>query len=114
MPHRHVRLGDTALTCQVPELRIYRLWDKPIGPHTLAMFEVNLFTPVQFGAFVPWLAIHRGPLPALVHPNTDDEERDHSQRACWLGQPVPIDMTLFEKMKQKRAADEKESRESTA
>ncbi|KAL5379939.1 hypothetical protein PMIN04_006349 [Paraphaeosphaeria minitans] len=30
---------------EFPELRIYRVWDKPIGPHPLAMFEVNLFTP---------------------------------------------------------------------
>lgn len=29
----------------VPELRIYKVWDKAIGPHPLAMFEVNLFTP---------------------------------------------------------------------
>jgi hypothetical protein len=29
----------------VPELRIYRVWDKPIGPHPLGMFEINLFTP---------------------------------------------------------------------
>ncbi|RMZ66003.1 DOPA 45-dioxygenase [Pyrenophora seminiperda CCB06] len=30
---------------EFPELRIYRVWDKPIGPHPLAMFEVNIFTP---------------------------------------------------------------------
>lgn len=42
------------------------------------MFEVNLFTPAQFGAFIPWLVINRGPLSALVHPNTDEEERDHT------------------------------------
>ena len=24
------------------ELRIYRVWDKPIGPHLVGMFEVNL------------------------------------------------------------------------
>lgn len=29
----------------VPELRIYKVWDKPIGPHPMGMFEVNLFTP---------------------------------------------------------------------
>lgn len=69
----------------VPELRIYTLWDKPIGPHPVAMFEVNLFTPAQFGAFVSWLVIHRGPLSALIHPNTGDgnAERDHTQRATW-------------------------------
>lgn len=38
------------------------------------MFEVNVVTPAQFGAFVSWLVINRGPLSALVHPNTDDDE----------------------------------------
>ena len=42
------------------------------------MFEVNIFTPTQFGAFIPWLVINRGPLNALVHPNTGDDLRDHS------------------------------------
>lgn len=56
----------------------------------MGMFEVNLFTPEQFGAFIPWLVINRGPLSALIHPNTDDEVRDHTQRATWMGQPVPL------------------------
>lgn len=56
------------------------------------MFEVNVFTPAQFGAFVPWLVIHRGPLSALVHPNTreGEEYRNHTQRATWLGAPFPL------------------------
>lgn len=77
---------------------MYRFWDRPIGPHTMAMFEVNLFTPAQFGAFVGWLVINRGPLSALVHPNTDDELRDHTQRATWLGERVIVDTTLFYEM----------------
>jgi aromatic ring-cleaving dioxygenase len=60
------------------------------------MFEVNLFTPAQFGAFIPWLVINRGPLSVLIHPNTvnpvtgehDEGERDHTQRATWMGTPV--------------------------
>lgn len=82
----------------VPELRIYRFWDRPIGPHPVAMFEVNLFTPAQFGAFIPWLVINRGPLSALVHPNTDKEgedKRNHTQRATWLGERLPLDLSLF-------------------
>ena len=95
------------------------------------MFEVNIFTPAQFGAFVsapltcisisatsvelrdrwnrsltssqiPWLVINRGPLSALVHCNTDDEseeERNHTQRATWLGQAMPLDLTIFKTMK---------------
>ena len=82
----------------VPELRIYQIRDGPIGPHTVGMFEVNVFTPQQFGAFVSWLVINRGPLSALVHPNTNMEERDHTQRATWMGEQMPLDLSLFKMM----------------
>jgi aromatic ring-cleaving dioxygenase len=82
------------------------------------MFEVNIFTPgtdvflekilidtdwciEQFGAFIPWLVINRGPLSALIHPNTDDEERDHTQRATWMGQPLPLNLRMFKKLSSK-------------
>jgi DOPA 4,5-dioxygenase len=90
----------------VPELRIYRFFDRPLGPHPIAMFEVNLFTPAQFGAFIPWLVINRGPLSALVHPNTDEEEeeRNHTQRATWLGDRVPLDLRVFKLMKEAKGS----------
>jgi len=100
--HTHLR--------PVPELRIYRFWDKPVGPHPVAMFEVNIFTPEQFGAFIPWLVINRGPLSALVHPNTSDPERDHSQRATWLGERLPLDFSIFKKMRAMIAEKEKEGK----
>ena len=77
---------------EFPELRIYKFWDRPVGPHVLPMFEVNVFSPSQFGAFVGWLAINRGPLSALIHPNTSDgeEERNHTQRAIWMGERLPL------------------------
>ncbi|KAF1820465.1 uncharacterized protein K489DRAFT_411724 [Dissoconium aciculare CBS 342.82] len=75
---------------EFPELRVYQVWDRPIGPHPVGMFEVNLFTPAQFGAFVAWLVIHRGPLSALIHPNTGDDMRDHTQLATWMGTPYPL------------------------
>jgi aromatic ring-cleaving dioxygenase len=89
----------------VPELRIYRFWDQPIGPHPIAMFEVNILTPAQFGAFIPWLVINRGPLSALVHPNTldpvtgehNDALRNHTQRATWMGERVVLDTSVFRK-----------------
>lgn len=90
---RHPRHLTHLTSPTVPELRIYKFFEKPIGPHPLAMFEVNLFTPTQFGAFIPWLVINRGPLSCLIHPNSVDgegkyidPERDHTQRATvsWL------------------------------
>ncbi len=86
---------------EFPELRIYKVWEQPVGPHPVAMFEVNLFTPAQFGAFIPWLVINRGPLSALLHPNTDiegEDERNHTQMATWLGERLPLDLSLFKKM----------------
>jgi len=90
---------------EFPELRIYRLFPTPVGPHITAMFEVNIFTPAQFGAFIPWLVINRGPLSALVHPNTteEDAERDHTQRATWLGERLPIDASIFERIRKSEA-----------
>lgn len=97
----------------VPELRIYRFWEKPVGPHPYPMFEVNLFTPAQFGAFIPWLVIHRGQLSVLVHPNTDEpgshwgnELRNHTARATWLGDKVPLDLTEFYRSKQQESGQE--------
>ncbi|KAG8426739.1 hypothetical protein J3459_007872 [Metarhizium acridum] len=89
---------------EFPELRVYKFWDGPIGPHPVAMFEVNVFTPAQFGAFVAWLAIWRGPLSALIHPNTSVPEgeaanevelRDHTERAIWMGERLPLDWAPF-------------------
>ncbi len=67
------------------------------------MFEVNLFTPAQFGAFISWLAVWRGPLSVLIHPNTVEpgvseprsELRNHTERAIWMGERLPLDVGLF-------------------
>jgi len=57
------------------------------------MFEVNIFTPLQFGAFIPWLAMNRGPLSVLVHPNTDKGMVwDHSVGGYWLGEKKEINL----------------------
>ncbi|OOQ85112.1 hypothetical protein PEBR_31438 [Penicillium brasilianum] len=101
---------------EFPELRIYTFFDRPIGPHPVAMFEVNLFTPAQFGAFIPWLVINRGPLSALVHPNTvdEEEERNHTQRATWLGDRIPLDLRIFKVIKEKQKKEKEEAERAKA
>ncbi|KAI0792151.1 DOPA-like domain-containing protein [Abortiporus biennis] len=80
---------------EFPELRIYRFWDKPVGPHPVAMFEVNTFTPHQTGTFFSWLVVNRGPLSVLVHPNTNDAYRDHTELVTWMGRPWPLNTELL-------------------
>ncbi|TFK39783.1 DOPA-like domain-containing protein [Crucibulum laeve] len=82
---------------EFPELRIYRFWDRAVGPHPTAMFEVNTFTPHQTGAFFSWLTVNRGPCSVLVHPNTDDAYRDHTELMSWMGRPWPLNVEPLRK-----------------
>lgn len=73
------------------------------------MFEVNIFTPAQLGAFVGWLAVWRGPLSVLIHPNTTEktlseggeiseaekEARNHTDKAIWMGEKVVLNTDMF-------------------
>lgn len=87
------------------------------------MFEVNTFNPHQTGALFCWLVVHRGPLSCvfdplraartscmrrrrltgdlllsvLIHPNTDDSLKDHTEHATWMGQPWPLNTRLVDR-----------------
>ncbi|KDN43955.1 hypothetical protein K437DRAFT_286703 [Tilletiaria anomala UBC 951] len=80
---------------EFPELRCYRAWPKPVGPHPTAMFELNVFTPEQLGAIIPFLLANRGDLSVLLHPNTHDEIKDHTDFAVWFGHPVVLNIDLL-------------------
>ena len=82
---------------EFPELKTFNMRMEPIGPHPTGMFEVDISTPAQFGAFVPWLAMHRGSLSVLVHSNTGNNLRDHSQNAIWIGEKLPLKLSIFDK-----------------
>lgn len=80
---------------EFPELRIYKFWDRPVGPHPTAMFEVNTFTPHQTGAFFSWLTVNRGPCSVLIHPNTNDAYKDHTELMSWMGRPWPLNAEML-------------------
>jgi len=73
-----------------PGLEVYSLHTKPVGPHPIGMFEVDLRTPEQFAQFVPWLVTRHGQHNVLIHPLTGDDVRDHTENACWLGDKMPL------------------------
>ncbi|KAF9240667.1 DOPA-like domain-containing protein [Melanogaster broomeanus] len=75
---------------EFPELPVYRFWDRPVGPHPTAMFEVHVFNPHQTGALFSWLVVNRGPCDVLIHPNTGDTYRDHTELATWMGKQWPL------------------------
>ncbi|KAJ3163353.1 nucleolar complex protein 14 [Irineochytrium annulatum] len=82
---------------EFPDMKLFRVHEKPIGPHPMPMFEVNIATPEQFAAFVPWIEFARGPLSVLVHPHTGDAVADHSTHAIWIGDKVAVDIEMLKR-----------------
>jgi DOPA 4,5-dioxygenase len=97
--HVHVyfdpaRERETALTLRdaIAErflVQLGRVWDRPVGPHSRAMYQVA-FAPDLFGTLVPWMMLNGGGLSILVHPNTTNPRRDHLDDPLWIGTPLPV------------------------
>ncbi|HEY5309955.1 MAG TPA: DOPA 4,5-dioxygenase family protein [Casimicrobiaceae bacterium] len=68
-----------------------RFHEREVGPHPRWSFQVA-FAPKEFSDVVSWLALNHGALDVFVHPNTDDELRDHRDCAIWLGQRHELDL----------------------
>ncbi|HEX9842962.1 MAG TPA: DOPA 4,5-dioxygenase family protein, partial [bacterium] len=62
--------------------------------HPQSMYQVA-FAAEEFPRVVPWLMAHHGPLAVLIHPNTDDDLGDHSDRALWLGRQLDLNLAMF-------------------
>jgi len=75
-------------------LMVGRVHDRPVGPHTKAMFQV-LFAPADFSRFVPWLALNRDDLAVLIHPETGDDRTDHTRHALWMGEKLDVNVSVF-------------------
>ena len=76
------------------EVRMGRWHDNPIGPHPMGSYQIA-FPPALFGEILPWLALNRRGLTVFVHPETGDDVSDHSDRAIWLGEQRPVDLSVL-------------------
>ncbi len=77
-------------------LRVGRFHEKLVGPHPCWSCQIT-FGSKDFDSFIPWLEERRQNLTVLVHAITGNDLQDHTEFAYWLGQPVALNLSIFEK-----------------
>ena len=91
---RAARLRDR-VAANFPDARLGRWHDELIGPHLRSMYQVE-FPTAMLGSFLPWLMLNRDGLAVLVHPETGNALRDHTEHAAWLGEKLPLKLDVLE------------------
>lgn len=76
---------------------------KPVGPHLLPMFTAMFNSPLKV-EFTQFLDQHRNELSILIHEDTGDDYRDHTEGAEWLGEKLPLNFEHFERIKTQKSA----------
>lgn len=74
-------------------LFVGELRDQPVGPHRKPQFEVH-FREDALPQIVS--LIKESGLTALVHPLTDDDLADHTSLGQWIGEPIPLDLSVLD------------------
>ncbi len=82
------------------DVTLGRWRDEPVGPHPKSMYQVA-FSPELFGRVVPWLMLNHRELDVLIHPSTDQDVADHSDRALWLGGRLSLNLDFLRNLEAK-------------
>jgi DOPA 4,5-dioxygenase len=85
---RSVDAGELPGVLFVGEMR-----DRSVGPHPMPQFEIHFHEDALPGVLP---LIKASGLRALVHPLTDDDLADHTSLAQWIGEPLPLDVSVLD------------------
>ncbi len=81
-----------AVTAQLGDrIQMGRFHEREVGPHPRWSYQLTI-APSQFSDVVAWLTLNHGALDVFVHPNTDNELRDHRDCALWLGRSHQLNL----------------------
>ncbi|TBW58167.1 dioxygenase [Marinobacter halodurans] len=102
--HAHVyfneqTLGEAEALCDLaakrfPGLKQGRIHQRPVGPHPDWSCQLA-FRAALFGDVISWLTLNRGGLTVFIHPITGQELIDHRDRAIWMGEIRPLDLSAL-------------------
>lgn len=84
-------------SCPYGPLKFY---DKKVGPHSRPMIEIQ-FNDLSKVEIIQWIEKECQGLSTLVHQDTGDDFRDHTEGFFWIGETLPIDFKFFDLVKAK-------------
>ncbi|MBN3788381.1 DOPA 4,5-dioxygenase family protein [Burkholderia sp. Ac-20353] len=76
-------------------VQLGRFNERLVGPHPRWSYEIA-FSSGNFGVIAGWLILNHRALDILLHPNTDDELRDHRDSAVWIGRAYTLNLSALE------------------
>ncbi len=68
--------------------QVFPLVCRLVGPHKMPMFELHAQSVSD--ELIAWLDSVRGEFSVLIHPVTEQELRDHTESAIWLGRELGV------------------------
>ncbi len=77
------------------EIQVGQFHQKRVGPHPLWSCQLS-FSKAQFDQLIPWLENNRHDLTVFIHALTGDDLEDHTKYASWLGEVVPLNLSVFD------------------
>ena len=84
------------LILAIPKLKyVGKLIPMPIGPHPKPMFEIHIPGSYLEDSVAKIEALREN-LSVLIHPVQKDELDAHTNKAIWLGNPLHLNLTVFD------------------
>jgi DOPA 4,5-dioxygenase len=80
---------------------VHGLVPRPIGPHPLPMFEIDV-PRGNLEDLVSWMMLNRAAHSVLVHPITGSDLADHRDHPVWIGKPLPLDLEFLAALEGRR------------
>lgn len=86
---------EFAKEIEAGDLRVFRFFEHPIGPHPITMWELDTagkHDPALFARVLGFYQLNHEKLSVLIHPRTEKGDLiDHTKHALWLGHKVHLD-----------------------
>jgi DOPA 4,5-dioxygenase len=76
------------------DVMLGRIHNVPVGPHPLPMYQV-VYDTLTKSKIEKFLELNHDTMSVLLHESINDDYRDHTDGARWLGEALKLDLSIF-------------------